>query len=203
MAESATEQGPDEARETAFVAAMIARAGLKLPAGQIAELVSAWRADRVGFERMRQALAAADETSHTFVAAWPGRVCLMSAGVSRLTDLTIAELATGFAARELSPVEVTEAYLSRIEEFDGAVHAYVLVTAERARADARTAEAETPARRGARAAARRARWRSRTCTTRLASPRRAARGRTWKTCPPRTRRSLPSCARPARCCSAS
>ena len=66
----------------------------------------------------------------------------MSAGVTRLTDLTIAELATGFAARELSPIEVTEAYLSRIEEFDGAVHAYVLVTAERARADARTAEAE-------------------------------------------------------------
>jgi hypothetical protein len=52
---------------------MIARAGLKLPASQIAELVSAWRSDRVGFERMRQALAAADETSHTFVAAWPGK----------------------------------------------------------------------------------------------------------------------------------
>jgi hypothetical protein len=72
MAESATEQGPDEARETAFVAAMIARAGLKLPAAQIAELVSAWRSDRVGFERMRLALAASDETSHTFNAAWPG-----------------------------------------------------------------------------------------------------------------------------------
>ena len=52
MAESATEQGLDEARETAFVAAMIARAGLKLPAGQIAELVSAYRADRAGFERV-------------------------------------------------------------------------------------------------------------------------------------------------------
>jgi hypothetical protein len=71
MAESATEQGLDEARETAFVAAMIARAGLKLPAGQIAELVSAYRADRAGFERMRQALAAADEPAHTFVAGWP------------------------------------------------------------------------------------------------------------------------------------
>jgi hypothetical protein len=71
MAESATEQGLDEARETAFVAAMIARAGLRLPAGQIAELVSAYRADRAGFERMRQALAAADETSHRFVAGWP------------------------------------------------------------------------------------------------------------------------------------
>lgn len=66
----------------------------------------------------------------------------MSASVTHLTDLTIAELATRLAARELSPVEVTEAYLARIEEFNGAVHAYVLVTAERARADARAAEAE-------------------------------------------------------------
>lgn len=73
MAESATEQGLDEARETAFVAAMIARAGLKLPAGQIADLVSAWRADRAGFERMRQALAASDETAHAFSAGWPDR----------------------------------------------------------------------------------------------------------------------------------
>lgn len=73
MAESATEQGQDEARETAFVAAMIARAGLKLPAGQIADLVAAYRADRAGFERMRQALAAADETAHAFAAGWPDR----------------------------------------------------------------------------------------------------------------------------------
>jgi hypothetical protein len=71
MADSATAQGPDDAKETALVAAIIARAGLKLPAAQIADLVSAYRSDRVGFERMREALAAADETSHTFVASWP------------------------------------------------------------------------------------------------------------------------------------
>jgi aspartyl-tRNA(Asn)/glutamyl-tRNA(Gln) amidotransferase subunit A len=66
----------------------------------------------------------------------------VSGHVANVTDLTIAELATRLASRELSPVEVTEAYLSRIEEFNGAVHAYVLVTADRARADAKAAEAE-------------------------------------------------------------
>ena len=66
----------------------------------------------------------------------------MSESVTHLTDLTLAELSTKLASREVSPVEVTEAYLSRIEEFNGAVHAYVLVTTERARSDARTAETE-------------------------------------------------------------
>lgn len=66
----------------------------------------------------------------------------MSGSVTHLTDLTLAELSTKLATRELSPVEVTEAYLARIEEFDGAVHAYVTVTAERARSDALAAEAE-------------------------------------------------------------
>src|SRR4051812_30983918 len=64
-----------------------------------------------------------------------------------LTDLTIAELGPKLAARELSPVEVTEAYLSRIEQVDGRINAYVAVTADRARADARAAEAELLARR--------------------------------------------------------
>ncbi|MCC7367544.1 MAG: amidase [Chloroflexi bacterium] len=65
----------------------------------------------------------------------------MSVRQPALTELTIAELAAGFAARELSPVEVTDAYLTRIEEHNAALHAYVLVTAERARADALAAEA--------------------------------------------------------------
>jgi aspartyl-tRNA(Asn)/glutamyl-tRNA(Gln) amidotransferase subunit A len=59
-----------------------------------------------------------------------------------LTDLSIAELAPRLASRELSPVEVTEAYLDRIARVDPDVHAYVLVTADRARADAEAAERE-------------------------------------------------------------
>src|SRR5947209_7351738 len=54
----------------------------------------------------------------------------------------IADLATDFRARRVSPVEVTDAYLERIERLDGQVHAYISVTAERARQEARTAEAE-------------------------------------------------------------
>src|SRR5687768_18537405 len=59
-----------------------------------------------------------------------------------LTDLTIAEIGTRLANREVSPVELTQAYLTRIEQVDDRVHAYVQVTADRARADARAAEAE-------------------------------------------------------------
>jgi aspartyl-tRNA(Asn)/glutamyl-tRNA(Gln) amidotransferase subunit A len=59
-----------------------------------------------------------------------------------LTDLTIAELGPKLASRELSPVEVTDAFLRRIEQYDGQIHAYVRVTVDRARADARLAEAE-------------------------------------------------------------
>ncbi len=61
---------------------------------------------------------------------------------THLTELTIAELGPLLARRELSPVELTDAYLDRIERVDDALHAYVLVTADRARADARAAEAE-------------------------------------------------------------
>src|SRR6187401_1377581 len=59
-----------------------------------------------------------------------------------LTDLTIAELASRLAKCEISPVELTDAYLDRIEAFNGRLHAYVLVAAESARADARAAESE-------------------------------------------------------------
>ena len=44
--------------------------------------------------------------------------------------------------RKLSPVEVTEAMLARIDRLDGRCRSYVAVLAERARRQARTAEAE-------------------------------------------------------------
>jgi aspartyl-tRNA(Asn)/glutamyl-tRNA(Gln) amidotransferase subunit A len=59
-----------------------------------------------------------------------------------LCYLSIAELARRVEARALSPVELTEAYLRRIEAIDGEVHAYVTLTALRALDDARRAEAE-------------------------------------------------------------
>lgn len=65
--------------------------------------------------------------------------------MSDLTDLTIAEAAARIQTRDLSPVELTEAYLARIDRLNPLLNAYVTVTAERARADARAAEQEIAA----------------------------------------------------------
>lgn len=53
---------------------------------------------------------------------------------------TIAEAAALIAARKLSPVELVEHCLSRIEALDGALHSFIAVTPERARDDAKAAE---------------------------------------------------------------
>ena len=57
----------------------------------------------------------------------------------------ITELAALIRRRELSPVELTDLYLERIEQYDSALNAYIAPTAERARAQARAAEAQITA----------------------------------------------------------
>ena len=52
------------------------------------------------------------------------------------TELTLSETAAAVAGGQLSPVEVTDAYLARIEKLNPELTAFVTVTAERARADA-------------------------------------------------------------------
>ena len=62
-----------------------------------------------------------------------------------LTDLpfaTITELAAAYRARSLSPVEVTQAMLARIDRLDPTLHSYLTLTPEIALAQARQAEAE-------------------------------------------------------------
>lgn len=54
---------------------------------------------------------------------------------------TIAELRARYRRRELSPVEVTRTLLDRIDKLDPVLHAFVTLTADRALADARAAEA--------------------------------------------------------------
>lgn len=66
MAERTPDRGVDDAEETARVAALVARAGLKLQVNEIVELVAAYRMDRVGFERLREMLSSTDETVPTF-----------------------------------------------------------------------------------------------------------------------------------------
>jgi aspartyl-tRNA(Asn)/glutamyl-tRNA(Gln) amidotransferase subunit A len=61
--------------------------------------------------------------------------------VSELAFLTVAEASRLIARRELSPVELTEACLNRIATLDSQLDSFVTVTAERARAEAKAAEA--------------------------------------------------------------
>ena len=58
------------------------------------------------------------------------------------TFLTITEASALIARRALSPVELTRAFLARIEAIDPQLNAYLLVTAEQAMDQARAAEAE-------------------------------------------------------------
>jgi aspartyl-tRNA(Asn)/glutamyl-tRNA(Gln) amidotransferase subunit A len=61
---------------------------------------------------------------------------------SDLHFLTVAEASRLLAARAISPVELTDAYLNRIATLDHRLSSFVTVTADRARAEARAAEAE-------------------------------------------------------------
>ena len=63
--------------------------------------------------------------------------------MSEAAFLTIAEASRLLAKRELSPVELTETCLRRIETLDNQLDSFVTVTAERARAEAEHARVET------------------------------------------------------------
>ena len=91
------------------------------------------------------------------------------------------------AARTLSPVDLTRAYLERIEQLNPRVNAYITVTADAALAQARALEAELAARQVARPAARHPDRRSKTTSTRPASARRPRARCTRSACRPTTR----------------
>jgi hypothetical protein len=69
MAEGVDARNGSDPEDHARVAALVARAGLRLSIDQIIGLVSAYRTDRTGFERLRATIAADDETVRTFCAA--------------------------------------------------------------------------------------------------------------------------------------
>lgn len=58
-----------------------------------------------------------------------------------MSHWTIAAAHAAFRAKTLSPVELTEHCLARIDALDPVLHAFIRTTPERARADARAAEA--------------------------------------------------------------
>jgi Asp-tRNA(Asn)/Glu-tRNA(Gln) amidotransferase A subunit family amidase len=59
--------------------------------------------------------------------------------------LTIAEAAKLIQQRELSPVELVDSRLARIEKLDGKLHSFIRVLADTARAEARAAESDIAA----------------------------------------------------------
>ena len=61
---------------------------------------------------------------------------------TELCYLTIHETGALLRSRQLSPVELTRAFLERIDRLDGTLHAYITVLPEPAMAAARVAEAE-------------------------------------------------------------
>ena len=61
--------------------------------------------------------------------------------MTELAFLGIAEASRLIAARKLSPVELTEACLGRIASLDSRLDSFVTLTADRARAEAKAAEA--------------------------------------------------------------
>src|SRR5947209_13850250 len=56
--------------------------------------------------------------------------------------LTIAEAARLIETKALSPVELVDSRLARIERLDGKLHSFIRVLADSARTEARAAEAE-------------------------------------------------------------
>jgi aspartyl-tRNA(Asn)/glutamyl-tRNA(Gln) amidotransferase subunit A len=59
-----------------------------------------------------------------------------------LTSLSLAELASLLKARTISPVELTRAYLERIDTLNSQLNAFITITAEQALDAARSAESE-------------------------------------------------------------
>ena len=49
-----------------------------------------------------------------------------------VTALTIVEAAAAFRAGRFSPLQLTEAYLERIQRFDGELNSFITVTADEA-----------------------------------------------------------------------
>ena len=61
---------------------------------------------------------------------------------SELHDLSIAELSGLIATRKLSPMELVEALIQRIEQYDRQTRAFITRTFDLARQQAKQAEAE-------------------------------------------------------------
>ena len=71
---------------------------------------------------------------------YPHRARLLFGNVAELHDMTVTELAGAVRTGELSPVEITEHYLARIDRLNGETGAFYTVTADLAKEQAAAAE---------------------------------------------------------------
>jgi len=69
----------------------------------------------------------------------------IEAGHGHLHFMTVTDAAHAIAAKELSPVELMQAHLARIEKLDPTLHAFIRLDGEAALAAAKVAEAEASA----------------------------------------------------------
>jgi aspartyl-tRNA(Asn)/glutamyl-tRNA(Gln) amidotransferase subunit A len=69
---------------------------------------------------------------------------VFSSQATDLTSLTVADAAARMARREFSPLELTNAYLARIDRLNKELNAYITVTHNVARREARDAKAPGP-----------------------------------------------------------
>src|ERR1700685_103532 len=68
-----------------------------------------------------------------------GQIRLLFGNVTQIHDMTVTELAAAIREGQLSPVEITDHYLDRIDRLGEHVGAFSTVTSERARQEAAAA----------------------------------------------------------------
>src|SRR5207237_9231417 len=66
----------------------------------------------------------------------------LSPGTSEVTQLSLSEASELIRSRNISPVELTQVCLSRIDRLNGKLNAFITVTADSALSQARAAEGE-------------------------------------------------------------
>ncbi len=128
--------------------AMVARAGLTLNPGQMADLVLAWRQLSALIAAIPRDRPLADDQAYVFRLPPPSITvpktrspCASQAmsGVPETPPLTIARASRLIASRKLSPLELTRALLERIQALNPELNAFITVTERQALAAARAA----------------------------------------------------------------
>jgi aspartyl-tRNA(Asn)/glutamyl-tRNA(Gln) amidotransferase subunit A len=97
-------------------------------------------ADIEYYDRFRAARARSESCRRLFLGKHHFRRAHEGPLSERVIEATLTELAAAVRARRLSPVEIVEAYIARIEALDPLLHAFITIDATGARAAARVLE---------------------------------------------------------------